>query len=321
MKISDRQVYQLKATLRGISPPIWRRIQVWDNYTLDQLHRVLQVAMGWENYHEYEFLFVGRKYGLHHPEDESKVFDSKQTRVRDAFSTEGAECEYLYDLGDYWKHDLQLECVLAPEPSAAVPCCVDGARSCPPEDVGGFAGYEDFLAARADPSNKAHEEMTAWRGAFDPEAFSVEEVNRQIEKKFLSPRKRTGPLRSKTAKRESSSTLEERRQAVAALPGFRPRQRIRVMAEETVSLELTERERELIQSGTSADEAWANRLRVMHSPGERPVLRLTLAGLDELAVDVGFEANQAKRKKLRLELYQLFHKIRATRDRYTDQDD
>jgi hypothetical protein len=52
-------VYQFIATLRGISPPIWRRIQVWDDYTLDQLHRALQVAMGWENYHEYEFLAVG----------------------------------------------------------------------------------------------------------------------------------------------------------------------------------------------------------------------------------------------------------------------
>jgi hypothetical protein len=42
MKTSDRQVYQFIATLRGISPPIWRRIQVWDDYTLDQLHRALQ---------------------------------------------------------------------------------------------------------------------------------------------------------------------------------------------------------------------------------------------------------------------------------------
>ena len=43
-----RALYQFKVSLRGISPQIWRRIQVWEDYTLDQLHRVLQVVMGWE---------------------------------------------------------------------------------------------------------------------------------------------------------------------------------------------------------------------------------------------------------------------------------
>jgi Plasmid pRiA4b ORF-3-like protein/Photoprotection regulator fluorescence recovery protein len=247
MKISDPQVYQFKATLRNIAPPIWRRIQVCGDYTLDQLHGVLQVAMGWENYHEYEFLVARSRYRVPDSEDESKVLDARQVRIRDVFPAEGAESEYIYDFGDYWQHDLQFEYISTAEQGAPCPRCLDGGRSCPPEDVGGFRGYQDYLAVIADPSHEAYEEMTAWQGAFDPEAFSIEKVNQQMEKKFHSARERRGALRPNAAKYESSSQ-EERREAVAALPAFRPWQRIPVWADESVSLEPTQREGESIQS-------------------------------------------------------------------------
>jgi hypothetical protein len=44
-------VHQLKVTLAQVRPPVWRRIQVASDVTLARLHRVLQVAMGWENRH------------------------------------------------------------------------------------------------------------------------------------------------------------------------------------------------------------------------------------------------------------------------------
>src|SRR4051794_8899446 len=47
-------VYQLKVTLKDIKPPIWRRLLVPD-CTLTGLHEVIQAAMGWENYHMYDF--------------------------------------------------------------------------------------------------------------------------------------------------------------------------------------------------------------------------------------------------------------------------
>src|SRR5271163_4075182 len=48
-------IYQIKVTLLGTKPPIWRRLLVPSSLTLAQLHDVLQIAMGWENGHMHEF--------------------------------------------------------------------------------------------------------------------------------------------------------------------------------------------------------------------------------------------------------------------------
>ena len=47
-------VFQVKITLRGIDPPIWRRIQTMD-CTLGELHEIIQITMGWEFEHLYRF--------------------------------------------------------------------------------------------------------------------------------------------------------------------------------------------------------------------------------------------------------------------------
>ena len=44
-------IYQVKVTLEGIRPPIWRRILVTSDTTLGKLHSILQVVMGWDDYH------------------------------------------------------------------------------------------------------------------------------------------------------------------------------------------------------------------------------------------------------------------------------
>jgi hypothetical protein len=44
-----RDVYQIKISLRGIRPPIWRRLEVFSDTTLEKLHLIFQLAMGWAN--------------------------------------------------------------------------------------------------------------------------------------------------------------------------------------------------------------------------------------------------------------------------------
>ena len=101
----NRAIYQLKVTLRDIHPPIWRRIQVWEDSTLAQLHRVLQIVMSWEDYHLHDFVIGRRSYSVPNPDDdlyERKVTDERRIRLRDVIAQVGTQCEYLYDFGDSW---------------------------------------------------------------------------------------------------------------------------------------------------------------------------------------------------------------------------
>ncbi len=319
----NRALDQFKVTLRGIHPPIWRRIQVWEDATLAQLHRALQVVMGWENCHLHEFRVGLKIYGVPDLDDERKLIDVKRTRIHDAVQNVGTAFEYVYDFGDYWQHDLLLEAILQPDPDASCPRCIAGERNCPPEDVGGSGGYENYLAALADPEHEEHEDMIAWRGPFDPEAFSLDEINRQLEKKFRPVRKRAALLASRQPSTVNNSKPDavSLRGSLLSAPGTPRKERIRIKPDETAPLELNERERELIEQHTFADEELTNRLRVVPKPGERPIFRFTLDDLDELAGFVAAEANHAKDKKLRKELDQLYERIEAVLEGYTDEDD
>ena len=98
----------------------------------------------------------------------------------------GTQFQYLYDFGDSWRHDLLLEAILLPEALAQYPTCIAGERRTPPEDVGGTPGYEEYLAALADPEHEEHDNMLEWRGPFDPETFSPAQVNQGLQKRFRS---------------------------------------------------------------------------------------------------------------------------------------
>ena len=90
---------------------------------------------------------------------------------------------YEYDFGDSWQHEIVLEKTLEPEPKVKYPRCVEGARACPPEDVGGVRGYADFLEVVGDPKHENGRDMKEWIGGkFDPERFSVDKVNRELRR-------------------------------------------------------------------------------------------------------------------------------------------
>ena len=182
----NQALYQLKVTLRDIDPPIWRRLQVWEDTPLAQLHRILQVAMGWEDYHLHEFHIGRRVYGVPDPDDdlnERPIIDERRRRLRELVPQVGASFAYVYDLGDNWRHELLLEAVVLPEPEQQYPRCLAGERSGPPEDVGGPHGYANYLDAIVDCNHEEHENMLEWSGPFDPESFSVAAVNRRLKKK------------------------------------------------------------------------------------------------------------------------------------------
>ena len=172
------EVYQLKVTLRGTKPPVWRRLLVPASMKLSKLHDVLQVAMGWTDSHMHMFRVGDLNYGVPSPDDWDEVLDERKATVGQALPRAKSKLVYEYDFGDSWEHEVLVEKVLDAEPGVAYPVCVAGKRACPPEDCGGVWGYAEFLEAIRDPEHPEHDGMLEWVGGdFDPEDFDLDDVN------------------------------------------------------------------------------------------------------------------------------------------------
>ena len=173
-------IYRFRVTLKGSDPLIWRRFQVPD-LTLGELHDVLQVVMGWQDSHMHQFIVNGTYYGVVMSDDLAPdVEDEDGIRLGRVFTgRKKPHIVYEYDFGDNWEHEIVLE----PEPGFKYPRCVEGARACPPENCGGIGIYAGFVDAITDPKHPDHRDMKEWIGGkFDPEKFSVVEVNKGLRK-------------------------------------------------------------------------------------------------------------------------------------------
>ena len=183
MPNQSNQIYQIKVTLDNTHPPVWRRIQVSGNTTLLKLHDILQIVMGWDDHHLHMFTVDGSNFG--NPADDEYgnlgTIDEAKFRLNQVIYREGQRLSYEYDFGDSWDHTLLVEKILPPHEGVRYPVCLKGKRACPPEDVGGVWGYENFLDAVRDPDHDEHEEYLTWIGGkFDPEVFDLEEVKTQL---------------------------------------------------------------------------------------------------------------------------------------------
>lgn len=184
------QIYTLRVELQDIQPLIWRRLQVPTGIALTRLHDVLQVAMGWTDSHLHSFKIGAREFtNADDPLDdldELKLLPEKGRKLDALLGKSTREFNYLYDFGDSWDHRIVIEAIAPAQPDWSYPLCVAGARACPPDDVGGAHGYHDFLVTLADPSHEEHDSMLVWiGGAFDPEGFDINSVNRELRRRRL----------------------------------------------------------------------------------------------------------------------------------------
>lgn len=184
----SERVFQIKITLVGSNPPIWRRMHIKD-VTLDKLHEYIQTAMGWTNSHLHHFRVGEQLYGdpelMQENFAEMSYQDSTTTKLSDILpeSDKPFRFQYEYDFGDSWEHEILVEKLLRAEPKTRYPLCLEGARACPPEDVGGIWGYADFLAAIRNPEDERHDELLDWVGGrFAPEAFDPVKATKRIRK-------------------------------------------------------------------------------------------------------------------------------------------
>jgi hypothetical protein len=169
---------RLRVSLREIEPVIWRAVLVRETISLDRLHHAIQKAMGWTNSHLYDFEIGGRRFTdletWEQFDDDEPPGDARCVTLRNLRLEAGSAFTYLYDFGDDWQHDVVVEGIVPVPTGQRLPCCVDGARACPPEDCGGPHGYFDLLEALANPAHPEHESSRTWvGGAFDPEKFDL----------------------------------------------------------------------------------------------------------------------------------------------------
>lgn len=188
MKNIFEQVYQFKLSMKGITPQIWRRIQVPENYTFLDLHYAIQAVMDWEDYHLHEFEALNPKTGM--PErigpkdDEFDIFDEgtlvleKKAKISNYFTLENKTALYRYDFGDNWEVKIRLEKILPKKEGVEYPICTAGKRAAVPEDSGGARYYMYKLEVLKDPSDPDYEDIAEWMGEdFDPEYFDPKDVS------------------------------------------------------------------------------------------------------------------------------------------------
>ncbi len=184
MGAQGKGVYQVKVTLSGIRPPIWRRLLVSPELTFQDLHRIIQIAMGWRASHLHLFQAADGRLTGDPAEDEDDMMgflDETSLSVGSVLKREGQAIKYEYDFGDSWEHQIRLEKVLPAGQEGQLPRCIKAARQCPPEDVGGVHGYYEFLNAMHDPTHPEHEGVKEWwGGVFDPEYVNLEEINQLL---------------------------------------------------------------------------------------------------------------------------------------------
>jgi len=150
------------------------------------LNDVFQAVMGWTDSHLHQFERDGKYWGV--PDDDElegdiEVIDESKVPVAKVLLAEGDSMVYLYDFGDNWPHKVVLEKIVPGDAISTRPICLAGKRRCPPEDVGGPSGYEDFLKVIFEPGHEEFEHFRGWAGGeYHAEEFDLKAVNEILER-------------------------------------------------------------------------------------------------------------------------------------------
>lgn len=188
LNIQKMKIYQLKITLVGSKPPIWRRFLVKSDTLLSDLHLIIQTTMGWTNSHLHQFIIGNDSFQPDYEGMDDDGYSQPYTdkRLNDFLENENSKLVYEYDFGDSWNHEIVLEKILEEDKNTFYPVCTDGKNTCPVEDCGGIWGYEDLVKVLKNKKHPEHEEMKEWLGLeededFDPKEFNKEYINESLK--------------------------------------------------------------------------------------------------------------------------------------------
>ena len=187
-------IARLKVEIEEVEPAVIRRVEVPLDLRLDQLNVVLQVAIGWQNCHPFEFRHGETVYGLVSREATENPLPAEKSTLAELMKL-GTTFDYDYVFGDDWQHTLTIEAVAPAEPGVVYPRLLAAEGRCPPADIGGPSGYESYLRALSDPEHLHHEAMVEWDDPdFDPHQVDAAAIARNLANlaKFLGSRRAGG---------------------------------------------------------------------------------------------------------------------------------
>lgn len=196
--MSAEDIALLHIELVDIEPLIWRRIAVPTATNLQTLHRIIQAAVGWLDYHLWEFTVGDKTYGVPDPDDAGwghKVYRANSATLARLLDSGVTAFDYVYDMGDNWEHRITIERVETAEPSTLYPDFRGGERRCPPEDCGSVPGYYEFLDAIAGPdkgkgSRRKKEMLTWYGGPYDPDDIDEPQIRITLKRMANAARRR-----------------------------------------------------------------------------------------------------------------------------------
>ncbi|MEM8572491.1 MAG: plasmid pRiA4b ORF-3 family protein [Pseudomonadota bacterium] len=169
------QIARLRITLEDVEPRVVRRIEVPHGLKLDRLHQVIQAAMPWTNSHLWGFKAGDLTWAEMDLGVGETLPAAKSTLESALKKAGGAALVYTYDFGDDWNHSIDLEALSDPAADVLYPRLLEATGRCPPEDIGGFPGYDRFLEIMADPKDEEYAEMIDIYG--EPEDPKVPELD------------------------------------------------------------------------------------------------------------------------------------------------
>lgn len=175
--VLDSSTLEMKVTLIGSKPAIWRKLQISSQASLDQLHTSVQICMGWKNAHMYRFDVDGETFRQADPEYPG-AYKSLQTKLSQLELQEKESILYTNDLADSWEHEIIIEKIQSNRNPSSVPVCLGGDGNCPPEDSGGIRAYQESQLQKG--KSKPKGKSTGENG----HKFSSKEANQLLQRKF-----------------------------------------------------------------------------------------------------------------------------------------
>lgn len=175
-QLATRKVLTVCVDLHRSSPPIWRRLELRSDLSLEDVHTVLQTAFDWVGYHSWRFAAGGEPFDeaaqqflcasdVEEGEDPDGI-PAGEVRLGELLQAEGDTLEYLYDYGDGRDLGIVVESVREAEAGDAPARATGGRRAAPPEDCGGLRDEADSKKLLDDPAffDVAALDLELWSG-------------------------------------------------------------------------------------------------------------------------------------------------------------